>query len=346
MPTLALEEKFSKSLVVLILNGEELGVCNYSVLYSVATDLRLKKGMEITHVVHSFLGHSIEEIANFVKLNDEATCFVWLHDFFTLCPNYALQRNNVSYCGAPSIDSNSCGICLYGEERNLHLKRIRNFFDEVNVRIISPSNVALDFWLYKSKYRIISSKILPHVEVKWKETNTYFDINLSLPIVVAYMGYPATHKGWDLFEELVGKYRKNKKFKFVYFGVQSPPLSDVEHHKVHSTPDKYLSMINSLHEAAVDYVIHWSTCFETFSFTTHEAIAAGSLVITNLESGNVAAVVAREDRGFIFKNAAQLYDFFDGPDILPFEIKNRKNRIKMSSDVNLSEMALSVISNG
>jgi len=346
MPTLALQENSSESLVVLILDGEELGVCSYSLLYSVVTDLDLKKGMEISHVVHSFLGHSIEEIANFVKLNNEATCFVWLHDFFTLCLNYALQRNNVSYCGAPSIDSNSCGICMYGEGRSLHLKRIKNFFDEVNVKIISPSDVALDFWLSKSSYRINSATTLPHLEVEWKESNIDLDINLGLPVVVAYMGYPASHKGWDLFEELVGKYRDNKKFKFVYFGVQPPPLSDVEHYRVHSTPDNYFSMVNSLQEGAVDYVIHWGTCFETFSFTTHEAIAAGSLVITNPESGNVSAVVAREDRGFIFKNAALLYEFFDGPDIFTFAINNRKRKIKMSSHVSLSEMALSVINIG
>lgn len=72
-------------------------------------------------------------------------CFFWLHDFFPLCPNYLFQRNNKAFCNTPQLQSNACGICLYGQERRDHLARISAFFEHNEVHVVSPSEVALSF---------------------------------------------------------------------------------------------------------------------------------------------------------------------------------------------------------
>ena len=51
-------------------------------------------------------------------------------------------------------------------------------------------------------------------------------------------------------------------------------------------------MREALVELGVDVAILWSLCRETFSFTAHEAAAAGVAVLTGPDSGNIAAFVA------------------------------------------------------
>lgn len=65
-------------------------------------------------------------------------------------------------------------------------------------------------------------------------------------------------------------------------------------------------MIRALADRRVDFVLHWASCAETFSFSTHEALAAGAYVLTNAGSGNVAATVRRLDRGAVLASGLNL----------------------------------------
>ena len=59
----------------------------------------------------------------------------------------------------------------------------------------------------------------------------------------------------------------------------------------------------------------WSLCRETFSFTTHEAAAAGAAILTGPDSGNVAAFVESTGLGEVIANEAALFDLFETGEI-------------------------------
>ena len=63
-------------------------------------------------------------------------------------------------------------------------------------------------------------------------------------------------------------------------------------------------MLQTLRRHELDFAFLWSIWPETFSFTCCEAIAAGSFVITNEVSGNIAALVKRTGRGRVFADLA------------------------------------------
>jgi hypothetical protein len=67
-------------------------------------------------------------------------------------------------------------------------------------------------------------------------------------------------------------------------------------------------MTSALVRNGVDAVLIWPTWPETFSFVVHEAIAAGCLVITHPNSGNVAPLAAEYGRALLFENEELLLD--------------------------------------
>lgn len=297
-------------LVSLILAGKNVGICRSSVLTKSIENLESGLTESVQIIVHSLLGHSIEQVKKWVKLRGDHRCWVWLHDFFTLCPSYALQRNNVAFCGAPDIDSNACEICLYGDERRSHIQRMNDFFEETSVTAISPSEVTKQFWLSKAKNLPCDVIVMPHIEMTWHGLAEPIEQQSIKPISIGYLGGPVYHKGWYIFEQLNQIFSSDPRYRFVYFGNRKPPLSQIEHINIHVTSDDYLAMSKAISEARIDFVLHWPTWPETFSFTTHEAMIGGAFVLTNPASGNVAAAVVRTGRGIVFADEVEIFDFF------------------------------------
>lgn len=309
LPLLANEED-PDPLLCLILAGEDIGVCHASALTSAIALVSNLFYDNINTIIHSLLGHSVEWVKQLTKLGDNRRCWLWLHDFFTLCPSFTLQRNTISYCGAPEQDSNACSICVYSEERTSHVRRIQNFLEEVEVTVISPSEVTRTFWLTKIDFLADRVIVVPHVELKWIERATPLKIVRDTPIIIGFLGAPVFHKGWNTFESLARALARDPRFRFIYFGHYKLPLSSVETFNVHVTVDDEFRMTRAISECQVDFVIHWASWPETFSFTTYEAIAAGAHVLTNSISGNVAATVVRTGMGTVLEDEQALNEFF------------------------------------
>lgn len=328
--------------VSLLLGGEMIGVASTSTLIAAVVKLTGKFG-HIETVIHHLLGHNPEQIAELVKASGTGRCRLWLHDYFTLCPSYVLQRNNVSFCGAPSVTSNACTLCLFGAERVSHLKRMDTFFRAVEVDVISPSQFAADFWSSRTTLSPASMTVLPHATIQWVQHDP--QPAAEGRIKVAYVGYPVPHKGWPVFENIVRTFRgEDSQFDFLYFGTSAIGLDQVERVPVRVTAEEPEAMIRALEEHQVDFVLHWASWGETFSFSTFEALTAGACVITNEGSGNVAATVRHLDRGAILKDEADLEDFFRNgrAQALVDELrqKRRTSRATMSrSDITL-ELAM------
>lgn len=305
LPRMAHNAEDPDVLVSLLLSGTMVGTAPMSVVTEAVSALA-KEFDTFEVVVHHLMGHSPEQVADLVRATGSNRCRMWMHDFFTLCPSYALQRNNVTFCGAPPMMSNACRLCLYGDERITHRKRIADFFAGLSVQVIAPSQFTADFWSERSGLVPTSLTVVEHMMIDWKSRLRKLRAKDG-PITIAFVGYPAPHKGWPVFERIVRTHRgEHSRYRFVYFGTSRIALDAVESVHVHVTAEDPDAMIRAIAEQQVDLVLHWATCAETFSFSTHEALAAGAFVLTNPISGNVAVTVRRLGQGAVFETEADL----------------------------------------
>jgi hypothetical protein len=127
---------------------------------------------------------------------------------------------------------------------------------------------------------------------------------------------PAAHKGWPVFRELAVRFAADPRYDFIYLGGAEVADLPIGFRPVMVTAEAPLAMRDALAAAAVDAALVWPLCRETFSFTAHEAAAAGAAVITHPDSGNVAAFVEASGRGRVLADEAMLFEAFDSGEIL------------------------------
>ncbi len=65
----------------------------------------------------------------------------------------------------------------------------------------------------------------------------------------------------------------------------------------------------------IDLAFIWSVWPETYCLTAHEALAAGVPVLTCVQSGNVAQMVAERDCGLVFEDEADMLAAFESGEI-------------------------------
>lgn len=342
LPRLVKFENVPQYIVTLIINGVKVGCALMESVIQTASIIK-DHCANISIVIHHLMGHCPESIANLVEASGSSQCSLWLHDFFTICPSYALQRNNVNFCGGPLLQSNSCQICLYGDERVSHQSRMSTFFSRLRVNVLAPSDFTADFWVKHSHLSYASIRIIEHMAITWHKAHGNLP-RLTDPITIAYIGYTALHKGWPLFQRVVRKLRKEQgSYRFIYFGVSSIDDEDIERVQVHVTVDSPQAMINSLREHNVDIFLQLTNCAETFSFSTFEAIAAGAYVFAKAASGNVAYIVAKTELGVIFDTEEDLIAHINSDYLQPLVKNIRDRNASYVADVRFSEMTFSII---
>ncbi|WP_310621705.1 glycosyltransferase family protein [Flexibacterium corallicola] len=323
-PLPVLSPNGEETLVSLILNGSTIGTCQMTEL---CTALKAIRGAyeNINFVIHHLLGHASDSIADLINAAGKSESMFWLHDFFSLCPSYALQRNNVSFCGSPVPTSNACTLCVFGSERTRHLKSISRFFERINCHVIAPSQVAADLWQTKTKLSPATVQVLPHTTLELINRDDQ-KIVASSATKIAFIGTPAPHKGWHLFGRLVEQFGTNPNYEFYYLGTSTPNLSGIHHIPVWVTAENPEAMTSAISEHEIDLVLHWASWPETFSFSTFEAIAGGAAVLTNEISGNVAATVTRLARGAVFENEEDFVSSLEQGHLMQLVEENRNRR--------------------
>jgi hypothetical protein len=93
------------------------------------------------------------------------------------------------------------------------------------------------------------------------------------------------------------------------------------------------AMIEALRARAIEAVVLWSIWPETFSFVAHEAIAAGALILTGPESGNIARVARESGRGLVFQDEGALTEAFRTGQIYDCVVERRKTSREFGSPV-------------
>jgi len=332
LPTLAAEN--ADPIIAIVANSDLLGHARMSKLVSAAKRLSLKA----PHIViHHLMGQTPERLVEFAHALGVTETFLWLHDNFTLCPNYALQRNNVAFCNAPAAGSTACMICVYGRERLTHQARIEQLFQALDVHLLAPSKVALDYWKSRSALGVKSTQVHPHLRLRRRTAARGPDPAERCRI--AFVGLPAPHKGWPLFQELQRRFASDDRYEFWHFSSE-PTAAEMRHVPLISSADQPDAMAQAIRDHRIDLVIHWASCRETFSFSTHEALAGGAYVVTHEGSGNVAAVVGRQKSGRVLPDEAAFWDWVQADGLLTLSEEARGRRAGQAVSLSYSRFTL------
>jgi hypothetical protein len=319
IPVLADEgSKFAGRLSIR-LDGVHYGIVTVLELALELGELR-DEGIRIVVTVHHLMGHAPEKLLKVIRAAGDAPVSMWVHDFFTICPSYTLMRNDVKFCGGPPIESGACSICCYRAERERHQARISALFTAVNPRITAPSQGALDLWVAASALQHQAAQVQPLVSLfMGAPTVARIARDGSRRLRVAHLGARVYHKGWQVFEDLAMQLEDDARYEFLQLGkAEGPPLpSSIRHIPVNVTPERRNAMVEAIATSDIDIVVMWAVWPETFSYTTHEALAGGAFVVAYRDAGNVwpAVQLNARNQGCAVEDRDELLALFRGKEL-------------------------------
>jgi hypothetical protein len=293
----------------LVLDGSFLGLATGEAVAAALAALPEHRAPSRLFVVHSLFGHRTQTVAAIAAALRPAHRFFWLHDYASLCEGFVLLRDDAAFCAAPPASSMACRICVYGAQRPTHQQALRELFDRVPFHVLAPSRAALAIWRGGTDLPHLSARVHENALL---EQDTATAADFALPVRVAFVGYPVSHKGWPLFRELVQRAHELGAYRFHHFSTAETlqPMEGLACVPARVDRDDRFAMTEALAAHQIDLVLVLSPWPETFSFVTHEAMAAGADVVALATSGNVADAVARHDRGVVLRDGAALLQFF------------------------------------
>lgn len=308
--------------VRLRIDSEWLGVARFTDIISVIANQRIQ-GITIQCVIHHLMGFAPELVLDLIRTAGDLRPILWIHDFFTVCPSYALMRNDVAFCGGPPPESTACSICSYGEERKTHIARVRNFFDATRPSVLAPSEIALSLWRSRGKLShsegeaFSIARLLTALSDGSRATDSS---TRERPIRIAHLGARAFLKGWSVFEDLATRLADDGRYEFLQLG--SPDSAAVLPDFIRNIPvlvdaKRRNAMVEAIAEANIDVVVSWQLWPETFSLSVHEALAGGAFVVARLGAGNVWPAVEANapEQGLAIIDETELFELFEGDDL-------------------------------
>jgi hypothetical protein len=354
LPVLAAKSSAERLPLRIVCAGREFGNILGVDLVALAEHLRTRlpsSGRFLT--VHALHGHSPELIAAAQVALQPSDALFWLHDYFSLCTGYNLLRNGVRFCGAPARNSGACGICVYGKTRSDHVDRIVDLIQSAQYRLVSPSSFTARLW--QSLHPIGSHAevvVHPHCRIveDGKRMQPWFpgddaSSDVQPPIKIAFLGHPAMHKGWHVFERVVRRFAADDRYRFLHLGTRSQASLPIEFHEVKAGPDSPDAMIHALEDMGVDVALQWSIWPETFGITARECTAAGALVLAAASSGAVADFVTEADAGLVLSDEQQLISFLEGKE-LSEKILERRSQGVTAGHLHWSGLSADLVSAG
>lgn len=326
-------------LVGVLINGERAG------LFAAETVAQALKGRvsKATFAVHSFLGHAIPAVTAILKAAGLSKGFFWIHDFASVCSNYALLRNDVVFCGAPPPDSQACGICVYGERRHIHLAEHAEFFRAFELTAVAPSEAAMALWRKTYPKAVKTTRVLPHAVLEPREVKKK-PRAARAPLRVGFLGMPADHKGWPVYARLAEMFRSDPRYQFLHLGFAPDEAASATFEKVGGPGGR--SMAEAVETLDLDVAVIWSLCPETFCFTAYEAVAAGAAVLTLPDAGNVPKFVEAGEaasRGLVVADEHELVALFRDGGALALA---RSRRRPQHFDITFSRMTGDLLARG
>jgi len=273
--------------------------------------------------LHHFMGWSISGLKSIISNARAKQLIFYIHDYFSVCPQFILLRNNIEFCNAPDIESHACTICMFSERRKDHLSLVRELFFSFPFQVIAPSRSAKLLWQKAFPFYSGEVRIEPHLIIK--ESTSLIPVRQDGRIKIAFAGGPHRTKGWEIWRELVDIFSTNDHYKLFHLGARYDVYSE-EFVSVKATPNNRNAMTDALRNHEIDVLFHFTLNPETFSFVLYEAIAAGCFILTFVNSGNVADFVRENQNGIVFESKDDLFAYLADPDNLRRDLANFHER--------------------
>jgi len=260
---------------------------------------------------------------------------VFVHDYYTICPQFNLLKNGKDFCGGTCTD----GDCSFFEKKKIHFFRLNEFFKDLDFEVITPSEVAAGIWLkdypeYGERVRIVPHLVYKEMPIKNGDRLK----RLTTPMYrlrIAFLGREDLSKGLESWWRLVSCPELSKQYDFFHLGAAGIQKPGVRYVDVSFLKDGNNAMVKALNENKIDAVFLWSIWPETYSFTLYESFSANCFVITNPMSGNIAAQLDASSRGIIFDDEQQLWDAMqDTGRIKSWMVRNLKENSPLESAFN------------
>jgi hypothetical protein len=256
--------------------------------------------------LHHLLGFEPAVVSELLSgLQTRKTFFI--HDFYSICKQLNLLKNDKEFCGGPPVGSPACSECSYGKERRAHFEAFQSFLDRWKPDFVVPSKVACEVWCRSFPNWEQKVRIVPHL---LQRDGGYAPIARTTGgrTRIAYVGYQHPMKGWEEWKQFASMVRREH-YELYVLGSCSEPPPNVQYVPVSFIDYGPQAMLQALRYHAIDLVFLWSLVPETYSFTLFESMAAGCFVLTNPRSGNIAAQVSQSSRGLVAKDLGDLLDF-------------------------------------
>jgi len=320
-----------------ILNGRRLGDFPAEAVVEGLAALR-GPGARGSFAIHNLLGHDVDEVLAILEAAGLNAGIFWLHDFTSLCAGYQLLRNDVQDCGAPPADSAACNVCLYGPGRAPQIAEHERLFRKLELTVVSPAQVTLDFWRARASYPTAGEVVQPHVRLVPRAAQPA-PATEDGPLRLAFLGMPAAHKGWPVFAELATDFEHDPRYRFLHLGGRRDLRAPVEFHSVTVSLADPGAMRRAIEELQVDVAVIWSIFRETFCLAAYEAAAAGAAIVTCPDSANVAALVTAGGLGRVLADEAVLAEALKSGELLDLARRVRQPRLY---DLEFSGMSASL----
>jgi hypothetical protein len=278
---------------------------------------------DVLTVIHSVMGWDLS-LLNGLIFEKSKNIYFYMHDYFSLCPEYRLLRNGIEPCDAPGIDSGTCAVCIHKTLRKEYINYFTSFFNSINAKIIFPSASAQKIFTGSGLFDKLETTVIPHIDIMpGKSGRQIIDNKKSvLPnsinrkkIRIAFCGEPVGHKGFFHYERILDVCRNNNSLEFFHLGSSQSDVSGLEFKKVALKKGQSV-MSAAIREAEVDVIFLGSTWRETFNFVAYEALQAGAAIIALNSSGNVVELINTYRVGAVVKSWQEAIELLSDKDIV------------------------------
>lgn len=295
---------------------------------------------DATFVVHSLLGHNMDQTIAILQGAGATAGYVWIHDYSPLYNNFKLLRNDVEYRGLPRPGTVAWELCEFARAPFSHTDEFARLFSAFSIDLISPSAAALDIWEKSGLLKPRASHIVHHAELREVSNRPAQARVASGPLKVGFLGYPSDHKGWSIFQDLVLRMAGDPRYEFYHLGKNRRGGLPVEYREVAASEREPDLMRKTVAAVELDVAMVWSIWPETFCLTAYEALAGGAVLLANPCAGNIVDLIAQTREGQVLADEAELVKAFESGRITQYA---RDRRPVRKFDMDYSALTLEVL---
>ena len=297
-----------------LLNGQNLGM--FAPVDMVDAIIKAGGPASASFAVHSLIGHAVSDVIGVLEAFGAREGIYWVHDYSSVCDGYTLMRNDVTFCGAPPVDSAACNICIYRPRRRVQVAEHAQLFDKFSMGVLAPSDSALSLWRRSFPKTPAWSAAHPHAVLTPARKRATAPKDRDGPVRIGFLGMPTHHKGWPVFAALVEAFRLDPRYEFHHLARTPAPGAPVIFSEVAPSDDNPEPMSGIVASLGLDIALIWSLWPETFCFTAFEAVAGGALVLTNPGAGNVTSFARDPSKGRVLDSDTALFEMLRSGDLV------------------------------